>query len=75
VRKTSVYLSESLLRRLKRLARVERTSEAEVLRRAIAAYVPDVEAGPFALARSGEGPGTSIAEVSEDELLEGFGSS
>jgi len=75
VKKTSVYLSESLIRRLKRLARSEGTSEAEVLRRAIAAYAPARAAGSFALARVADGPGTSIAEIPEEELLEGFGSS
>jgi predicted DNA-binding protein len=74
LKKTSVYLPEPLLRRLKRLARSERTSEAEVLRRAIAAYAPERTSGGFALARVADGPGTSIADVPEEELLQGFGS-
>jgi predicted transcriptional regulator len=75
VKKTSVYLPERLVRRLKRLARSEGTSEAEVLRRAIAAYTPERDRGTFALARSGDGPGTPIADVPEGELLDGFGGS
>lgn len=76
VRKTSVYLSDEDRRRLATLAKRERTSQAQVIRRAIASYVPRrVEGGGgFALARSGEGPGGSIADVPEDELVEGFGS-
>jgi predicted DNA-binding protein len=74
MRKTSVYLPEPLLRRLKSLARSERTSEAEILRRAIAAYTPEHSEG-FALARVADGPGTSVADVPEEELLRDFGSS
>lgn len=76
MRKTSVYLSDEDRRRLATLARREGTSQAQVIRRAIASYVPRrVEgSGGFALARSGEGPGGSIADVPEEELLEGFGS-
>ncbi len=73
-RKTSVYLEERHSRRLSELARREGISEAEVLRRAIIAYAPE-GAGDrdFVGARSGVGPGDSVADVPEDELLTGFG--
>lgn len=73
--KTSVYLSRRDRERLARLARQEGISQAEVIRKALAAYVPEPR-GPrdFALSRSGDGPGGSIADVPEEELLEGFGS-
>jgi hypothetical protein len=72
MKKTSVYLMEAEVERLRWLARRERASQALIIRKAIAAYVPD---GPgdrrFELFSSGEGPGTSIAEIPEEELLEG----
>lgn len=73
-RKTSVYLEERHRQRLSELARREDISEAEVLRRAIIAYAPE-GAGDrnFLGARSGEGPGGSVADIPEEELLEGFG--
>ena len=75
MRKTSVYLSDRDVARLTRLAELEGISQAEVLRRAIWGYEPK-NAGDrdFALFDSGEGPGGSIADVAEEELLEGFGS-
>ncbi|MBI2169561.1 MAG: CopG family transcriptional regulator [Actinobacteria bacterium] len=75
MKKTSVYLSDEVVARLAALARREETSQAEVIRRAIQHYQP---VGPgdrdFALARIGEGPGDSVADLSDEELLEGFGS-
>ncbi len=74
MRKTSVYLTETEVRRLRWLAEREGTSLAEVIRRAIASYEPRRAADrDFLLARSFDGPGGSIADVPEDELLEGFG--
>jgi predicted transcriptional regulator len=74
MKKTSVYLQPEDLQRLARLARQERVSQAEVIRRAIAQYVP-AEKGDrnFALAGVAEGDGTSVMDVPEEELLEGFG--
>lgn len=72
--KTSVYLSQQERDRLARLAMVEHVSQAEIIRRAIRAYAP-ASAGErrFQLARSFDGPGGSVADVTEDELLRGFG--
>ena len=74
VRKTSVYLDDADARRLARLAELEGVSQATVLRKAIRAYVPAPRgARTFALDGVGDGPGTSIADVDDCELLAGFG--
>ena len=77
MRKTSVYLSERESRRLAELARIEGRSQAEIIYEAITAYVPGATGdGDFALAsgfaRCDDDP-RSISEISEDELLDGFG--
>lgn len=72
--KTSVYLSPEEIARLATLAKREGTSQAEVIRRAIRLYEPERRGDrDFALAGSGDGPGDSLADLSEDDLLEGFG--
>jgi hypothetical protein len=72
--KTSVYLTDLERRRLARLARAERVSQAEVIRRAILAYEPHAVADRrFALAGSYDGPGGSIADIPEEEALRGMG--
>jgi predicted DNA-binding protein len=74
MRKTSVYLDELQAERLARLARQEGRPQAEILREAVATYQPKPsEDRNFALAGSGQGDGTSIADVPEEDLLEGFG--
>jgi predicted DNA-binding protein len=74
MRKTSVYLEEDQAERLARLASAEGRSQAEILRDAVANYQPrPAESRDFVLAGSGHGDGSSIADVSEQELLEGFG--
>jgi hypothetical protein len=72
VKKTSVYLTEREIARLARLADVEDVSQAEIIRRAISSYAPH---GPrhFRMAGGGSGPGGSIADLPDEELLEGFG--
>lgn len=56
------------------LAEREGVSQADVIRRAIRQYIPERRGSrDFALSRSGAGPGDSIADIPEDELLEGFG--
>lgn len=72
MKKTSVYLDDGDARRLAWLAKRERTSQAQIVRRAIAAYDPTDRS--FALVDSGEGPGGSVADIPEEELLDGFGS-
>ncbi len=74
MKKTSVYLSEDDLARLRRLAETEGKSQATVLREALAAY--DAQAPwprEFAVIDSGEGDGRSVADIPEEELMRGFG--
>ncbi len=74
MRKTSVYLDEDQAERLARLARQEGRSQAEILREAVASYQPrPSQDRDFALAGSGYGDGSSVADVPDEELLEGFG--
>jgi predicted transcriptional regulator len=74
VHKTSVYLNDEEVARLAALAEREGTSQAEVLRRAIRLYEPEQHGDRnFSLVGSAEGPGGSIADLTEEELLEGFG--
>lgn len=70
--KTSVYLDEAKRRRLKWIAEREGISQAEAIRRAIDSYEPTTNRD-FVGARSGDGPGDSIADVDRDELMRGFG--
>lgn len=74
MKKTSVYLEEEHVERLRQLARRERRSQAEVLRDAIAAYA-ERAVSPRAFACDGvaEGPGGTVADIPEEELLAGFG--
>lgn len=72
--KTSVYLRDEERRRLKVLARAERVSEAEIIRRAIQDYAPPRSSDrEFSLARSFDGLGDSVVDHAERDLLEGFG--
>ena len=77
MRKTSVYLTERESKRLAALARSEGRSQAEIIREAINAYIPPGRIDhDFALAagfdRIDHDP-RPISEITEDELLEGFG--
>jgi predicted transcriptional regulator len=75
MKKTSLYLDEVDLERLRRLARREGRSQAEIVRAALAAYEAQLTADrAFALSGAWEGDATSVADASEDELLRGFGS-
>lgn len=73
--KTSVYLTDEELAKLADLADREGLSQAEVIRRAIRQYEPRHRGDTgFAVIGSGEGPGDSVADASEEDLLTGFGS-
>lgn len=75
MQKTSVYLSDEEVARLTALANREGTSQAEVIRRAIRMYEPQRRGDrSFAFVASADGPGGSMADLSDEELLEGFGS-
>jgi Ribbon-helix-helix protein, copG family len=74
VHKTSVYLSAEEIARLATLAKREGTSQAEVIRRAIRVYEPERRGDrEFSIVGVAEGPGGSVADLTDDELLEGFG--
>lgn len=73
--KTSVYLTQEELVRLARIAEREGLSQAEVIRRAIRSYQPQRPSDRnFAVARVADGPGGSVADLAERDLLDGFGS-
>jgi len=77
MRKTSVYVDDKLADRLARLASEEGISQAQVLRKAIAAYQPKRRPDrDFALAgcfeRIDDDP-RPISEIPDEELLKGFG--
>jgi predicted transcriptional regulator len=75
MKKTSIYLSEAEAERLRRLAIAEGRSQAEIVRDAIASYESRRQSDrDFALDGSWAGDGTSVADLSEEELLRGFGS-
>lgn len=76
MRKTSVYLDEEGTRKLKWLADAQGLSQAQVLREAIAVYAERAASRfdrDFVSAGAAEGPGGSVADIPEDELLRGFG--
>jgi Ribbon-helix-helix protein, copG family len=74
MKKTSVYLTERELARVAWLAERQGLSQAEVIRQAIDAYAPDPGGDrDFRLIGSGRGPGDSVADLSEENLLESFG--
>lgn len=74
VKKTSIYLTDREIERLAWLAKREGIPQAEVIRKAIGAYSPTRPIDrDFRLARSGTGPGDSVADIPEEELLAGFG--
>jgi hypothetical protein len=74
VRKTSIYLDDSDVERLRRLAVEEGRSQAEIVRAALSAY-EQARTAPreFALEGAWAGDGSSIADVPEEDLLAGFG--
>jgi len=74
VKKTSVYLEDSDVERLRRIAAEEGRSQAEIVRAALSAYeqarnLPRT----FALEGAWAGDGSSVADVPEEDLLVGFG--
>lgn len=82
MKKTSVYLDDEHLLRLKQAAEAEGRSQSEILRDAIRLYADRTDQPPrtFAMARCIPSGGiarklgyASIADVPEEVLLEGFG--
>jgi hypothetical protein len=75
MRKTSVYLTAEEREHLRWVAGVEGRSQSQVLREAIMAYRPWGAAPDrnFEIEGIAEGPGGSVADIPEEELLKGFG--
>jgi hypothetical protein len=73
MKKTSVYLTQDQVDRLKRIARAEQRSEAEVVRAAIDSYPEPASKRRILAYKVGRGPGGSIADIPEEEYLKGFG--
>jgi len=74
MKKTSVYLTEREIERLKRLASEEGKSESEIIRCAIDAYHPTGHPRrEFALSGCVSRPDVSAEEIPEEEYLKGFG--
>ncbi|HVB53417.1 MAG TPA: hypothetical protein VNF24_04400 [Candidatus Acidoferrales bacterium] len=72
--KTSGYRSADETVRRATLAAREGTTQAEVIRRVIRLYEPTRRGDrSFSLSGSADGPGGTVADLSETELLEGFG--
>ena len=72
MKKTSLYLHETDVLRLRRLAEAEGRTQADIVRAAVAAYEVRTSQRRFLLDGVWEGDGTSIADV-EDELMRDFG--
>ncbi|MGI8608028.1 MAG: ribbon-helix-helix protein, CopG family [Candidatus Dormibacteria bacterium] len=73
MKKTSLYLHETDVQRLRRLAAAEGRSQADIVRSAIATYEAASTARSFALDGVWTGDGSSVADIPEEELLKGFG--
>jgi hypothetical protein len=72
MRETILYLQDTDVERLRRLSDCEGRSQAEILSSALAAYEASRSSRVFALAGAWEGDGTSIADITEEDLLRGF---
>jgi predicted DNA-binding protein len=77
MRKTSLYLSDNDSERLRRVAEREGRSQSEVVRLALAEYEA-VRARTegfalFAVPATALADARSIAEIPDEELMEGFG--
>lgn len=75
MRKSSVYLTDKEVATLARLSDREGISQAEIIRRAIRQYAPERRRDRrLAMIGVADGPGGSIADVADTDLLDGFGS-
>jgi hypothetical protein len=74
MKKTSLYLDDGDVERVRRLAHRQGRSQADVIRAALASYESQLAAERrFSLASCADGDGMSVADLSDDELLQGFG--
>ena len=76
MRKLTVYLTDEDVAVLALLSGREGVSQAEIIRRAIRVYAPEHRRRRrrLALTDVADGPGGSIAQAADADLLEGFGS-
>jgi hypothetical protein len=75
MKKSSIYLTERELEHVAALAKAEGRPRAEIIRDAILAYPGRANRDrDFAIDGIGEGPGDSVADIPERELMSGFGS-
>ncbi len=76
MKKTSIYLTDREVERLAHLSERTGRSQSELVREAVSHYDPRPPRDRnFKSMGAGEGPGDSVADYSEDELLRGFGES
>lgn len=73
MKKTSLYLHETDVLRLRRLAEAAGCSQAEVVRAAVAAYEARNSTRRFAIDGVWGGDGTSIADEPDEQLMRDFG--
>ena len=70
----TIMLDDEQVERLKRMAETEMKSEDQLIADIIKRYA--VESGHervFAMFGAGRGPGGSVADIPDDELMKGFG--
>ena len=74
MKKTSVYLDDKHIDLLRSVARLEGRSQSQILRDAVLMYA-NTSTRPRTFVMSGvvNVPGLSAAELTEEEMLEGFG--
>jgi predicted transcriptional regulator len=74
MKKTSIYLDDEHVARLKRLAEAEGRAQADIVRDAITMYESTTRRPrKFAMDGVACGPGGSIADIPDEELMKGFG--
>src|SRR4051794_35942679 len=74
MKRYTISLDDEQVERLQRMAHTEMKTEDQLLSDRINRYA--VESGHgrcFAMEAAGRGPGGSVADISDDELMRGFG--
>ena len=70
----TITLDDEQVARLRRMAEAEMRTEEDLLRDMIGRYAVDRgHERHFAMERAGRGPGGSVADIPDEELLKGFG--
>jgi predicted transcriptional regulator len=74
MKRYTISLDDEQAERLQRMAQTEMKTEDQVINDLIRRYA--VESGherTFAMEAAGRGPGGSVADIPDDELMRGFG--